>query len=103
MNSIKTYSLTQDEKIIFAYVYGSFVDQEMPFFKDIEVGIYIKNYKEEDWQKYELTLPYEIERILQFRFPVDVKVLNDKNVIFSYNVIRGSFSLQRMKTSGQTM
>jgi predicted nucleotidyltransferase len=36
--------LTQDERVVFAYVYGSFVKEQS--FRDIDVGIYVKNPEE---------------------------------------------------------
>ncbi|MGB9714818.1 MAG: hypothetical protein ACPL1G_00170 [Thermodesulfovibrionales bacterium] len=35
------YSLEKYPEIIFTYIFGSFVDPEMPFFRDIDVGIYV--------------------------------------------------------------
>lgn len=88
INIIKT-ELQGDERILFAYIYGSFVDPEMPFFRDIDVGIYVSNYKKEDWDKYEISLPIELEKALSYKYPVDVKLLNNAEVIFSYKVING--------------
>ena len=36
--------LTQDERVVFAFVYGSFVKDDS--FRDIDVGIYVKNHEE---------------------------------------------------------
>jgi predicted nucleotidyltransferase len=36
--------LIQDERVVFAYIYGSFVAEKS--FKDIDVGIYVKNPEE---------------------------------------------------------
>jgi len=33
--------LTQDRRLVFAYVYGSFVKEET--FRDVDIGIYVKN------------------------------------------------------------
>lgn len=57
MNDFKTYTINPEEKdktistiksallkhdeILFAYIYGSFVDPEMSCFRDIDVGIYV--------------------------------------------------------------
>ncbi|MFN3480127.1 MAG: nucleotidyltransferase domain-containing protein [Thermodesulfovibrionales bacterium] len=105
MDDFKTYSLTpkekkeirsiikaelqKDERIVFAYIYGSFVDPEMPFFRDIDIGVYVSNYRNEEWDRYELSLPLELEKALNYRYPIDVKVLNNAEVIFSYRVISG--------------
>jgi predicted nucleotidyltransferase len=36
--------LAEDERVIFAYVYGSFVKEQS--FRDIDIGIYVKNFEE---------------------------------------------------------
>lgn len=111
MNDFKTYTLMPDEKqeimsiikaelqsdegIIFAYIYGSFIDHETPFFRDIDIGIYVNNYKKEDWDRYELILPIELEKSLNYKYPVDVKLLNNAEVIFSYRVICGELLFTR--------
>ncbi|MGQ9645782.1 MAG: nucleotidyltransferase domain-containing protein [Thermodesulfobacteriota bacterium] len=37
-------ALDEDDKVVFAYLYGSFVKGE--FFRDIDIGIYVKNPEE---------------------------------------------------------
>jgi predicted nucleotidyltransferase len=111
MNSFKTYTiliedkerlisiikseLLKHEEIVFAYIYGSFVDPEMRFFRDIDIGIYVSNYKKEDFGKYELILPIELEKSLNYKYPVDVKLLNNAETIFSYRVICGELLFTR--------
>ena len=111
MNDFKTYKITSQEKqgiisairdelekdgrIVFAYVYGSFVDPEMEFFRDIDIGIYVKDYRKEDWEKYELKLPIELEKKLSYKYPLDVKLLNNAEVIFAHNVICGILLLNK--------
>ena len=43
LNIIKKV-LTQDERVVFAYIYGSFVKEQS--FRDIDLGIYVKNPEE---------------------------------------------------------
>lgn len=85
MDSFKRYSITQNEKqeigllikaelekhneIAFAYLYGSFSDPEMESFRDIDIGIYLKDYKD-SWSRYEIELTAELERSLRWRYPV---------------------------------
>lgn len=56
MNDFKTYTVSAEEKqglisaiktelearaeVSFAYIFGSFVAPEMPFFRDIDLGVY---------------------------------------------------------------
>ncbi|MEW6419184.1 MAG: nucleotidyltransferase domain-containing protein [Nitrospirota bacterium] len=105
MNSFKTYSLLTDEKqkithlvkaelkkhneIVFAYIYGSFVDPEMPFFRDIDIGIYLKDYKDTEQLKYEIELSLELEKCLHYKYPVDLRVINGSNILFMHNVVQG--------------
>lgn len=57
MYDFKTYTVSPEEKqglisaiktelearaeVSFAYIFGSFVDPEMPFFRDIDIGVYL--------------------------------------------------------------
>ncbi len=105
MNHIKTHTATPDEKkkiisviksflekhdeIIFAYVFGSFVDNEMPFFRDIDIGIYVRDYKDSDWHKFEIDLPLVLEKSFEYKYPIDVNVINDADIFLIKNVIHG--------------
>lgn len=105
MNDFKTYTITPDEKqevisvirsalekydeIIFAYIFGSFVDPEMPFFRDIDIGVYVKDYKESDWHKYEIDLPIDLEKTLEYKYPIDVNVINRADIFLIKNAIQG--------------
>jgi predicted nucleotidyltransferase len=93
--SIIKSELLKHEEIVFAYIYGSFIDREMPFFRDIDVGIYVSNYKKQDWDKYEIILPIDMEKSLNYKYPVDVKLLNNAETIFSYRVICGELLFTR--------
>lgn len=105
MNSFKTYSLSTEEKqkikhriktelerhneIAFAYIYGSFIEPEMPFFRDIDIGIYLKDYKATDYLKYEIELSIELEKLLRYKYPIDLRIINKSDTLFAYNVIQG--------------
>lgn len=105
MNEFKTYTIPQDEKkeiisslvsflerderIIFAYIFGSFADPEIPFFRDIDLGVYVRDYKDTDWEKYEIDLPLELQRSFEHRYPFDVIVLNRADIFLVKNVIEG--------------
>ncbi|MGC9046159.1 MAG: nucleotidyltransferase domain-containing protein [Thermodesulfovibrio aggregans] len=77
--------LEKEETIAFAYLFGSFVE-DAPF-RDIDIAVYVENFKESNWQYYEIALPDKIEK--KIKYPVDCKVLNDADVIFAYNVVKG--------------
>ncbi len=40
-------------------------------------------------KRYELILPLELKKSLYYKYPIDVKVLNNAEVIFSHKVING--------------
>lgn len=73
-NNIKEL-LLKDENIIFAYIYGSFVNEDL--FRDIDIGIYLKDIKEEKVFDYEFEISYEISEKLNIDIEIiDVRVLN---------------------------
>ncbi|MGC8937582.1 MAG: nucleotidyltransferase domain-containing protein, partial [Thermodesulfovibrio sp.] len=43
--------LEKEETIAFAYLFGSFVE-DAPF-RDIDIAVYVENFKESNWQYYE--------------------------------------------------
>ncbi|NSW76509.1 MAG: nucleotidyltransferase domain-containing protein [Candidatus Atribacteria bacterium] len=68
-------ALEREPNIVFAYLFGSFLDDL--FFRDIDIGIYLKSIKEEEAPSYEEKLAFFLHRML--RIPpemVDTRVLN---------------------------
>ena len=108
MDEIVTYTFTEKEKeriisiikgelegredIIFAYIYGSLIDHEMIFYRDIDVGIYVSDMgKTKDWN-YEIKIAIDIEEKLRsegFSIPVDIRVINISDVLYVHKVIQG--------------
>jgi len=77
-------SILKQEKIIFAYLHGSFLKEN---FRDIDLAIY----HETDLDKKEtLHREFEMERELEkaVHFPVDVRILNHSPLSFRYNVFK---------------
>lgn len=93
-NNIK-YSLEKYPEIIFAYIFGSFVEPEMPFFRDIDIGVYIKDYKESDWHRYEIELPRQLEKQLKYKYPLDLTVINTADILLVKNIIQGELLFVR--------
>lgn len=105
MNNFKIFTLTSQEKeniiyiikeelqkkeeIIFAYIFGSFVDPEMTFFRDIDLGIYIGKdiILEEQFIDYSMNLSLIIEGVIK-KYPVDVIILNNAPLSLSYRIIQ---------------
>ncbi len=80
------------EEILFAYLFGSFVDQQG--FHDIDVGVYVTEALwPEDPLAYEMGLSSQLER--DVRYPIDVKLLNRAPIGFCYEVTRGDVLFSR--------
>ncbi|WP_054685321.1 nucleotidyltransferase domain-containing protein [Rhodothermus marinus] len=84
-------TLEKKSEIVFAYVFGSFLE-ERPF-HDIDVGVYVTEeaapwmgLKVLDWA---MALEQKLAQSGRRRFPVDVRLLNDAPVTFCYHVLRG--------------
>jgi len=80
--------LADEPAIAFAYVYGSF--QEGIPFRDIDVGVYVK----EDVDEWDFSFDLELKitdaiRALGYSIPVDVRVINRAPVGFRYHVYAG--------------
>ncbi|KUG18975.1 hypothetical protein ASZ90_011314 [hydrocarbon metagenome] len=77
--------LQKREEILFAYVYGSFLDGA---FRDIDIGVFLRDdsSKTADPLRYETTLEQELEESVGV--PIDVRVLNAAPLPFAYSVLR---------------
>jgi len=80
--------LLEREEIVFAYLLGSFIEREN--FRDIDIAVFLMpEILPGSYFDYEADLADDIMTTLPKRIPVDVKILNDTNVVFQYNVIKG--------------
>jgi len=77
-------SILNQEKIIFAYLHGSFLKEN---FRDIDLAIYLEKNLD---KKEAIHLEFEIESELEnaVHFPVDVRILNRSPLSFRYNVFK---------------
>ena len=83
IEAISSCLFNQYEKIVTAYVFGSFL-QSIPF-KDIDIGVIVtKNLT--DLLSFELETEGNLQSII--KCPVDVRILNQAPISFSQNVIR---------------
>lgn len=108
MDEIVTYTFTEKEKeriisiikdglearddIIFAYIYGSLIDPEMTFYRDIDVGIYVADMEKAKEWNYDIRIGVDIEKVLRregFSIPVDVRAINSSDVLYVHKVIQG--------------
>ena len=85
--------LRQDRNIVFAFLYGSFIDSAA--FRDIDVGVFVRNVAASSFVDRQLTLSRQIEDALPMPLCVDVKVINRAPLPFRFNVIRGELLLCR--------
>ncbi len=84
--------LEQEEKVLFAYLHGSFVDNKR--FRDIDVGIFLQEMPPIDRLNYELELEELLSR--ELKYPADVRSLNQAPPSFCYAVIKkGNLILEK--------
>ena len=106
MDNFKTYSVNREdrgrillsiksilheqEEILFAYIFGSFIDKEMPFFRDIDIGIYVdeKEVSFKDTINYTIALSLKIEREIK-KYPVDIVILNNAPLSLAFRATQG--------------
>lgn len=80
-------------EIVFAFVHGSFLDGS--FFRDIDLGIFVRGMDSADFWDYEARLCQQIEEALNNLFLVELKVINKAPLSFCYRVIRGQILFVR--------
>jgi hypothetical protein len=83
--------ISQKEEIVFAYLHGSIIAQEI--FDDVDVAVYVKEEKVWHVVDYEIEIALDIERKL--KIPVDVKVLNFAPLAFKYHALCGRLLFSR--------
>ena len=79
-----TSILSAEDKILFAYLHGSF--QEGLPFRDIDLAIFTADSQPRQQLDYELKLEGIIEA--RIKLPIDLKTLNDAPVSFCYMAIK---------------
>ncbi len=103
--------LASKEEVAFAYVYGSFLEDQP--FHDIDVGIYLMPHWAIELTRYAVQMGIELETALlnawstetgdrkdgedvcRQRFPIDVRVLNEATPSFCYHVLKGRLLFSR--------
>lgn len=81
--------LQKKDEVVFAYLFGSFIDPEMPFFRDIDVGIFIDPFSTNKAIELEIELSEEIGGAINRSYPVDVLIINNLNPLFARKIITG--------------
>ncbi len=93
---LATRLLAKRKEIIFAYAFGSFLEEAA--FRDIDIGVYLQKdtIPREKALEYELSLGAELER--EIHYPVDIKVLNYAPVTLCHSVTGGKVLFSRAVT-----
>ena len=81
--------LEDDEKILFAYLHGSF--NEETAFRDLDIAVYLQQMPSDKMLLYELKLEEDLQSALHY--PIDLKVLNSAPPHFCYMVIKKGVKL----------
>ena len=91
MENIFRKIFLQNEEIIAAYLYGSFLFSE--FYEDIDIGLLIRNNFKPNVM-YEPQLAGKLEQIFKDTYnsfkPVDVRILNGKPLRFLFSMLKNS-------------
>lgn len=78
-------TLSKEKDIVFAFIFGSFLDS--PSFKDIDIGVFADSIKEDEIFDYELKLSTTLAKVIKFPFDrLDVRVLNYAPPSFQSNI-----------------
>lgn len=98
ISTIMSILRTHDE-ILFAYIFGSFVDKEAQFFRDIDIGVYIADdcFSKKKSLDYSINLSLEMERALK-DYPVDAVVLNNAPLPLVFRVTQGILLFSKKET-----
>jgi len=78
-------AFAREPNIAFAYLYGSFVDNEA--FHDVDIGVYVSRCRLSQDTMYVVDLTQRLAGLVPF--PLDVRILNEAPVSFLYHVLKG--------------
>ena len=79
--------LDSGKEILFAYIYGSFLDEG--YFRDIDIAVYVGDIKRKTYFDYEESLAKDLKKRLSIKMPVDVRLINRSPIPFRYHVLKG--------------
>lgn len=79
-----TNSLAAEPDVIFAYVFGSFINEES--FRDIDIAVYVDDADTNPPLNKELFLERMLDAVVNM--PIDVRVINRAPLAFAYNAMR---------------
>ena len=82
-----TGNLINKDGIVFAYIYGSFLDSRS--FRDIDIAIFVDEREVKDFYLFEIDIAERLNQELNVDFPIDVRIINQSPITFKYNIIKG--------------
>lgn len=88
IEGIKSYLLDKKD-ILFAYLFGSFIDEEIDYFRDIDIAVFLRGPYNRNIMEIEITLANEIEQLLDYEYHIDMVVMNNKNTALIAKIIDG--------------
>jgi len=80
--------LRNRKEIAFAYLYGSVARGSENKESDVDIAVFLKYSKALNNPMYESSLALELEKELKNKKEVDVRILNDKPIVFIYQVLK---------------
>ena len=91
MINLLTNALAKDDRVVFAYAYGSFIKEQS--FRDIDVGIYVKNPEENPFVissdiKTQLSRIFKKENIDLTADQFDIQIINHAPFTFLKRVFK---------------
>ncbi len=89
-----TQRISEQDEVLFAFIFGSFEDGagNMPF-RDIDVGIFIKEIGLKEAVYYALDLSQHLSSSISY--PVDVRIINEAPIPFLFHVIQGKLIVNK--------
>ncbi len=86
-------ALAVREEVVFAFIYGSFIDDRNLPFRDVDIGVYSEGMEEKESVWYSIDLADQLSSLA--KIPVDARVLNFAPATFLYHVIRGELLVDK--------
>jgi len=77
--------LKTKEYVLFAYIFGSFISEDV--FKDIDIGVFVSGAEGKSLLTLELMLEGEVGDAIHI--PIDIRIINHAPPSFVYNMLKG--------------
>lgn len=87
--SLLKKELSANPNIVFAYLFGSFIDKESENFRDIDIALYLTDkFPQGKFLDYSLELSLELESKIK-KYPLDIVILNDAPLTLCFQATQG--------------